>query len=112
MTIRRVILEADGAEPICFLLTAYIEATRFYVGQNDEFERLMHVPLGGMDDIRARLDELKLLACDPLLNQTGRYSDMLDEATGIFSAAFTAGNFSPGKSGGIRLISTPSLQTP
>ena len=41
-----------------------------------------------MDDIRARLDELKLLACDPLLNQTGRYSDMLDEATGIFSAAF------------------------
>jgi hypothetical protein len=88
MTIRRVILEADGAGPICFLLTAYIEATRFYVGQNDGFERLMHLPLGGMDDIRARLDELKLLACNPLLNQTGRYNDMLDEATGIFSAAF------------------------
>jgi hypothetical protein len=30
MTIRRVILEADAAEPICFLLTAYVEATRFY----------------------------------------------------------------------------------
>jgi len=88
MTIRRVILEADAAEPICFLLTAYIEATRFYVRQNDAFERLMHLPLGDMDDIRARLDELKLLVCDPLLNEDGIYSDMLDEAIGIFSAAF------------------------
>ena len=88
MTIRRVILEADATEPICFLLTAYIEATRFYVSQNDGFDRLMHLPLGGMDDIRARLDELRLLACDPLLNQNGRHNDVLDEATGIFSAAF------------------------
>lgn len=88
MTIRRVILEAGAAEPICFLLTAYIEATRFYVGQNDGFERLMHLPLGGMDDIRARLDELKLLVCDPLPNENGIYNDILDEAIGIFSAAF------------------------
>ena len=88
MTIKRVILEANAAEPICFLLTAYIEATRFYVRQNDGFERLMHLPLGGMDDIRARLDELKRLTCDPLLNENGIYNDMLDEATGLFSAAF------------------------
>ena len=88
MTIRRVILEADAAEPIYLLLTAYIEATRFYVRQDDGLERLMHLPVGGMDDIRARLDELKLLTCDPSLNQPGRYNDMLDEATGIFSAAF------------------------
>jgi len=88
MTIRRVILEADATESICLLLTAYIEATRFYVSQNGGFDRLMHLPLGGMDDIRARLDELRLLACDPLLNQNGRHNDVLDEATGIFSAAF------------------------
>ena len=88
MTIRRVILEANAAEPICFLLTAYIEATRFYVMQNDGFARLMHLPLGGMDDIRARLAELKLLVRDPLLNENGIYNDMLDEAIGIFSAAF------------------------
>lgn len=88
MTIRRVILEADAAEPIYFLLTAYIEATRFYVRQNDGFERLMHLPLGGMDDIRARLDELKLLVCDPLPNENGIYDDMLDEAISIFSASF------------------------
>ena len=88
MTIRRVILESDAAEPIFFLLTAYIEATRFYVRQNDGFERLMHLPLGGMDDIRARLDELKLLVCDPLLNENRIYNDMLDEAIGIFSAAY------------------------
>ncbi len=88
MTIRRVILEADTAAPICFLLTAYIEATRFYVMQNDGFSQLMHLPLGGMDDIRARLTELKLLASDPLLNESGICNDMLDEATGIFSAAY------------------------
>jgi len=88
MTIRRVILESDAAEPVCFLLTAYIEATRFYVRQNDGFERLLHLPLGGMDDIRARLAELKRLACDPLPDENGIYGDMLDEAIGIFSAAF------------------------
>lgn len=88
MTIKRVILEADTVEPICFLLTAYIEATRFYVRQNDGFERLMSLPLGGMDDIRTRLDDLKLLVCDPLPKENGRYNDLLDEAIGIFSAAF------------------------
>jgi len=88
MTIKRVILEADAAEPICFLLTAYIETTRFYVRQNDGLARLMDLPLGSMDDIRARLDELKLLVCDPLPNENGIYNDMLDEAIGIFSAAF------------------------
>ncbi|MFN7086524.1 MAG: hypothetical protein ACK4N4_07845 [Burkholderiales bacterium] len=88
MTIRRVILEADAADPVFFLLTAYIEAMRFYVRQNDGFARLMRLPLGGMDDIRVRLDELKLLARDPLLNQNGVYDDVLDEAIGIFSAAF------------------------
>ncbi len=30
MTIKRVILEADTVEPSCLLLTACIEATRFY----------------------------------------------------------------------------------
>ncbi|MDP1717343.1 MAG: hypothetical protein Q8L40_04640 [Burkholderiales bacterium] len=88
MTIRRVILEADAADPIFFLLTAYIEATHFYVMQNAGFARLMHLPLGGMDDIRARLTELKRLACDALLDENGIYGDMLDEAIDIFSAAF------------------------
>lgn len=88
MTIRHVILEADAAEPIYFLLTAYIEATRFYVSQNDEFLKAMDLPLGGMDDIRTRLAALKLLDCEPLLNNNGKYNEMLDEAIVIFSAAF------------------------
>lgn len=88
MTIRRVILEAGAAEPINFLLTAYIEATRFYVGKNDRVDRLMQLPLGGIDDIRARLAGLKQLASDPLLTENGIYADMLDETIGIFSAAF------------------------
>lgn len=88
MTIRRAILEAGAAESIYFLLMAYIDTTRFYARQNDGFERLMQLPVGGMDDIRARLEGLKLLVCDPLLNPDGMYNDMLDEAIGIFSVAF------------------------
>ena len=87
MNLGNVILDADSAHEIYFLLTSYVEAVR-YCGQLDCMPRAVpRLPLAGLDDVRVRFSALAVALADTSRPLDQRTRVALTEAACVFGAA-------------------------
>lgn len=83
MPIVDVICEADSEQDIYSLLTAYAEAVRYCDKLGTLPERITALPFCGIEDLKARLEELRSGFADTV----ERDRDIAREAIEIFCAA-------------------------
>src|SRR5258706_16025479 len=87
MMIADVIRSAATEHEIYFLLTAYVEAVRFFDKLNDVPEHMASLPLAGVDDVKSRFNKIfaGLDAASKRLDH--KACETIREALHIFGAA-------------------------
>lgn len=87
MDIGNVILDADTEHKIYFLLTSYVEALRYCHQLELMPDRVAHLPLGDLDDVRARFAALAVALADASGPLDRRTRAALTDAACVYGAA-------------------------
>lgn len=85
MKIIDVLRTATSEHEIRFLLTAYVEAVRY--GSGGATEAAYMLPLGDLDDVRARIAALESVLAHPARSAHGTSHAIAQEAAAVFRVA-------------------------
>jgi len=87
MTLTDAIRAASTRHEIYFLLTSYVEAVRYCDKLCYLPAPMRDLPIMGMDDLKARVEELKLKFGEPSTMPDSKDLMIIRETLGIFGAA-------------------------